>query len=274
MKNITDRNPNRAAVCSVLAGSCCLLPASPGLSGMVVTRWLHQVGAEASVGSRQPLQHLGDRSRTLPHPMAVSAEGPSHKLPPSLSPPASPVPLWVGAVPSAPLSTCSRSALLCLCHHCHDGHHPQQGLLGAARPPTTPCHANPLQRPLLHEANGRRVPMGGGSNGPSCPPHRHRAAPHTAPVEGIPTPHRAPLGGGIPAPPLAAFPPTDCALVICFVFQQQRYFTKKNRQQRAWFSVLSPLISGAPKSGVRSTWPRVQGALRLGVSRCEEIGGG
>lgn len=274
MKNITDRNPNRAAVCSVLAGSCCLLPASPGLSGMVVTRWLHQVGAEASVGSRQPLQHLGDRSRTLPHPMAVSAEGPSHKLPPSLSPPASPVPLWVGAVPSAPLSTCSRSALLCLCHHCHDGHHPQQGLLGAARPPTTPCHANPLQRPLLHEANGRRVPMGGGFQRPFLPSSPPQGCPTHGPSGGDPNPTQSPAGRRDPGPSLGCLSSHSLCSCNLLCFPTAALFHKEKQTTESLVLVLSPLISGAPKSGVRSTWLRVQGALRLGVSRREEIGGG
>lgn len=237
MKNITDRNPNRAAVCSVLAGSCCLLPASPGLSGMVVTRWLHQVGAEASVGSRQPLQHLGDRSRTLPHPMAVSAEGPSHEVPPSLSPPCIPcAPLGWGCAFSPPFYLLPERPVVPL-PPLPRWPPPPAGLVGGS---TASHHPLPCQPPsTAAAAQGQRTEGsngGGGSNGPSCPPHSHRAAPHTAPVEGIPTPHRALLGRGIPAPPLAAFPPTACALVICFVFQQQRYFTKKNRQQRAWFS--------------------------------------
>lgn len=206
-----------------------LLPAFPPpraqLDCDAFIRWVLKHEGCCGLQAAPPALCWGTAAGPFPTPwLSLSAEGPSHEVPPSLSLPHLPrAPLCLQTpplpLPGAPQRASATTAMMATI--------PSRARWGEHGLPPPPAMLTPLNSHCCMRPTDGRFQWGeGGSNGwegfngPSCPPLTTTGLLHTGPQwEGIPTLHRALLGGGIPAPPSAAFPPTTRALVIRFVFQ-------------------------------------------------------
>lgn len=206
-----------------------LLPAFPPpraqLDCDAFIRWVLKHEGCCGLQAAPPALCWGTAAGPFPTPwLSLSAEGPSHEVPPSLSLPHLPrAPLCLQTpplpLPGAPQRASTTTAMMATI--------PSRARWGEHGLPPPPAMLTPLNSHCCMRPTDGRFQWGeGGSNGwegfngPSCPPLTTTGLLHTGPQwEGIPTLHRALLGGGIPAPPSAAFPPTIRALVIRFVFQ-------------------------------------------------------
>lgn len=184
------------------------------------------------MGSRQPLQHLGDRSRTLPHPMAVSAEGPSHEVPPSLSPPCIPcAPLGWGCAFSPPLYLLPERPVVPL-PPLPRWPPPPAGLVGGS---TASHHPLPCQPPsTAAAARGQRTEgsNGGGFQRPFLPSSPPQGCPTHGPSGGDPNPTQSPAGRRDPGPSLGCLSShslCSCNL-LCFPTAALFHEEKQNRE--------------------------------------------